>query len=516
MATTIANLNIRIGATTNGLAAGVQQATGMINSLQSKIAGIATQVAAAAGGLSLAGFVGMGAKLATDVEKSAAAFEVFTGSAEKAQEVMSGLRAQALENPLYSFQQFTDTARGLLAAGSEVDQVQEQVRILADVAAGSAQPLNELAMVFAQVQNAGRLTGGELRQFNERTVPLLRNLAEMLGVDTMKIREMTEAGQISAEMVTLAFRRMVAAGGDFDGMTEKMAATTWGRWAKLTESVSALAEKFGTALMPAMNNIIDVGQRVVDWLNGMDTATLRAVAKWGAYTLAVGAAIAIAPRLIGTMTAIVQAIRAMATAQALLAAVSGPTGWLTLIGAGVMAGGAVLGISAAFDGVSKSLDKATKSAKQYGETKDDIDKQARAIQAANDAARAAEEQQKKLEAYGNQLTQSLRTPWEVMRDEVAKTQEAVNAGVISAETYNRAIQKIADTYASAAMSKMELEKPAGTAAVTRFTQQGFSAAATGERLSRHMERMVKLQADLLGEVKALVAKEPLRVKRVSL
>ena len=49
-----------------------------------------------------------------------------------------------------------------------------------------------------------------------------------------------------------------------------------------------------------------------------------------------------------------------------------------------------------------------------------------------------------LRAMGESLTQSLRTPQEIYRDELAKTDEMLAGSVITQETYNRAIEKLRD------------------------------------------------------------------------
>ena len=46
------------------------------------------------------------------------------------------------------------------------------------------------------------------------------------------------------------------------------------------------------------------------------------------------------------------------------------------------------------------------------------------------------------DAMGKALTQSLRTPMEIYRDELAKTDEMLDKSVITQETYNRAIEKL--------------------------------------------------------------------------
>jgi len=516
MATSIADLNIRIGANTRGLATGIQQAQGMLQGFQASVAGMVAQAAAAFGGLSAAGFVGFGLKLAADVERTEAAFQVFTGSAEKAKQVMADLREQAVANPLFDFANFTDAAFSLLAMGTSVDVVNDRVRVLADVSAASRQPLKELAVVFSQVQQAGRLTGGELRQFNERGVPVLQQLAAMLAVDTIRIREMTEAGQISADMVTLAFERMTAAGGIYDGMSAKIAATSYGSFAKLSESATMLATTIGTALLPVAQNIVNALQQVVDTLNAMDAETIRSVAQWAALAVGIGAAIAIAPRLIAAVGMIVNAIKALTSAQIIAQAFSGPKGWATLAAGAVIAAATVYGVSAAFDTTAKSIEATTAAADKNAKSIGEIDKQAQAMQAATVAAAEAQKQHEKLASYAAQLTQSLRTPWEIATEEISKAREAFDAGVLLLETYDRAVQKIAETYHEAIAAKMELEKPVGTGAVTRFSQAGFSASVTGERMTAHLAKIVALQQQANAQLNTIANKPAVTVRKVTL
>lgn len=518
MATSIADLNIRIGANTAPLAAGVAQAQGILQNFQSRVQSMLAQATAAVGGLSAAGFVGFGLKLAADVERTEAAFQVFTGSAERASDVMADLRTQAVENPLFDFAQFTDAAFSLLAMGTEVDDVNARIRVLADVSAASRQPLKELAVVFSQVQQAGRLTGGELRQFNERGVPVLSQLAEMLGVTTAQIREMTEAGSISSEMVGSAFERMTAAGGIYEGMAAKIAETSFGSFAKLSESVSMLATKIGEALLPVMGRLVEIGQMAVDAMLALDNETIRSTAEWIAMGGAITVAVVAASTLVNVTFKLVAAFRAATNAQIIMQAFSGPKGWATLAAGAVVAAAAIYGVSYAFDqaGVSaQKLAEITKPEKTVAE----IDQIARAQQAAADANIKAQketaDETKKMSEYASRLTDSLRTPWEVARDEMAKVEDALNSQLITMETYKRAVKSIADTYDKATEAKASLERPLnGVGAATRFSSAGFSAVAASNRTNEYLQRMAADNRRTADGMEALVRRRGLQFARV--
>ena len=206
--------------------------TSSVGALAAVLAGVAAAGAAA--------FAKEGIRMAASLEQLNVQMEVMTGSKATGGALMQQMIALAKETP-FSLEDVATSGKVLLAMGSSAGEVTRQVKMLGDVSAATGQPVAQLAQVFGEVQNAGRLTSNELRQFNMRGIPLLSELSEMLGVSKVELREMTEAGEISADMVEAAFERMTAAGGRFADMMGRQAETLTGKWEKFTDALSLAA-----------------------------------------------------------------------------------------------------------------------------------------------------------------------------------------------------------------------------------------------------------------------------------
>lgn len=228
----------------------------------------AIAAAAAAAGAAVIGFAKAGIEAASSMEQARISFEVMTGSAATAVAMINDLRSLAAESPL-NFTDIQQAAKILLAMGEDSRLVIDDIEMLGHVASGSGQRLTELAQVFGQVMQAGRLTGNELRQFNERGVPLLTVLAQQLGVTKTEIREMVEAGELGSDKVVAAFQKMTSEGGIFANMMGRQAETLSGQWEKFKENMTIIASETMktlavvlTDILRDLNAILDV---VVRW-----------------------------------------------------------------------------------------------------------------------------------------------------------------------------------------------------------------------------------------------------------
>lgn len=228
----------------------------------------AIAAAATAAGAAVIGFAKAGIEAASSMEQARISFEVMTGSVATAVSMINELRALAAESPL-NFTDIQQAAKILLAMGEDSRLVIDDIEMLGHVASGSGQRLTELAQVFGQVMQAGRLTGNELRQFNERGVPLLTTLANQMGVTKLEIREMVEAGTLSADQVVAAFKKMTSEGGLFANMMGRQSETLSGQWEKFKENLTIIASEtmknFAivlTDILRDLNAILDV---VIRW-----------------------------------------------------------------------------------------------------------------------------------------------------------------------------------------------------------------------------------------------------------
>lgn len=500
---TVAKLNIHLGASSTAVAAGLAPAQASLAALGNQINTLRYSMAGLAGGAVL----GWGVKLAAEMETAAVAFEVMIGDAGRAKQLFGELKDFAVATP-FEFGELRDASRTLLAMGIGVNDVMRTIKMLGDVSAGTNQPLNEMASLFGQVSVAGRLTGNELRQFNERGIPLMEALSIQMGVSKTQIREMVEAGKIGFADVESAMLSMTQGTGRFAGLMEKQAQTLAGRFSTLSDNAKLAAANFGTALAPALSKLIEATIPLVESLSKMNVETIQQIIKLTAWAGALTAIVVLVPKIVAGIIQIYRAMQMMAKGQALIMALSGPKGWAQLaLGLAAAAGAAYL-IDNAFAEVEKSANaaaEATKKVKGPEINEASVAKQmAESLKLRQDEAKALEQ----LKQKGDQLAQSLRTPMEKFVDAAREAGKLAEAGAISGETYARAMeaakQELLDSEQSARRIK-DLQAAPGTAAAERFTGAGLSAVNSGRREWDRLAKLAEEDARIQKEQKALLA-----------
>jgi tape measure domain-containing protein len=185
---------------------------------------------------------------AMEAEKLSAAFEVMTGSADKAGVVIDKLRGFAQTSPLGT-ESVMSSAKLLAAYGVEADQLLPTLRMLGDVAVGDADRLKAIAHAYGQVATTGRLTGHELREFNYAGAPLAEEVGKAIGKPKELVKSLVEEGKVGFRDVQKAFVSMTSEGGKFFGMGDRFAQTFSGSVAQLDAAWQALKREFGGALI---------------------------------------------------------------------------------------------------------------------------------------------------------------------------------------------------------------------------------------------------------------------------
>lgn len=184
-----------------------------------------------------AGLVFLGKQAVTEsarFEQTQVAFSTMLGSAEKADEVLRKLADFAARTP-FELKGIEDTARLLLATGADVDNLTDELKMLGDVSAGLSIPIERVALNFGQVRTQGKLTGRELRDFAILGVPIIDELAKVLGKTKEEITDMTSKGEIGFEDVRQAFANMSGEGGKFFDLMDKQADTLNGKISNLKD-----------------------------------------------------------------------------------------------------------------------------------------------------------------------------------------------------------------------------------------------------------------------------------------
>lgn len=185
---------------------------------------------------------------AARVEQLRVSFSSLIPDAREADRVLKELINFAATTP-FEMAGVQQAARQLLASGTATSDLTERLRMLGDVAAGSGQRIEDIALVYQQVANKGRLYAEEILQFNERGIPLQEALAEALGKTREETSLLVTQGRVGIDALNAAFGVLTQEGGKFYQQTEKQSQTFLGRLSTLRDNLvitfqGAFAEAF--------------------------------------------------------------------------------------------------------------------------------------------------------------------------------------------------------------------------------------------------------------------------------
>lgn len=204
---------------------------------------------------------------AGQMEATKTAFKVLIGDSQLAEKTLQQLFDLEKRTP-FTIESVLTESKKLLAMGTSAKDLTKTLSMLGDVAAGVGfEKLPQLTLAFGQIQAKGRLMGTELRQLTEAGF----NLADAMGVTHEKLEQMISDGEVGFEDVRKAFENVTGEGGRFEGLMDKLSQTTPGRLSTLESSIYKLQVAIGTALLPAVNRIIDAIIPAAEWLGKFAT-----------------------------------------------------------------------------------------------------------------------------------------------------------------------------------------------------------------------------------------------------
>lgn len=255
----VATLNIGINALYGGALSGFKKVTSAANEMAASVSGIGGRFAGLAtsfAGLAAAS-IGLGSAMGTtifalraasDAEQTQIAMTTMLGSAEKAKTLIAELVDFAVKTP-FELTGLKSSARQLIAFGTESEQVIPTLRVLGDIAAGVSVDVSELVLVYGHAQASGRVMNRELNQLSLRGIPIIEELAKVLGVAKTDIRHLAEEGKIDFASLQQALVNMTGPAGRFGGLMAGQAATIGGLWSNLKDSLGITFTKIGESMI---------------------------------------------------------------------------------------------------------------------------------------------------------------------------------------------------------------------------------------------------------------------------
>ena len=169
--------------------------------------------------------------------------EGFTGSAESASAAYQKFVEIGQSTP-FSAEEIAKGSRTMMGFGVSTSEATVQIEQLAIVAAATGGEIGHMARNLGQISANQRAYTRDLMQFANQGIPIYQELANVLGVNTQRIREMAEEGQIGFTEVKLAIQNMTREGSAFQVIADKMDETWGARLEGMSSAVDTLAGRF--------------------------------------------------------------------------------------------------------------------------------------------------------------------------------------------------------------------------------------------------------------------------------
>lgn len=225
----------------------------------SVLAGAIGSVTAALGAGAVAGL-----KYNASIETYQTSFEVMTGSAEKAAEVIERLKKVGAETP-FELPDLADTTQLLMNYGLTADEAMDKMMMLGDISQGSADKMSRIAMAYGQMSSAGKVQLEDVKQMIEAGFNPLQEISESTGESMSSLYDRISKGTLSVDEITASMERATSAGGKYYQSMQKQSQTFTGMISTLKDNaqqligdvVQPISDSMVSTLLPAAIDAID-------------------------------------------------------------------------------------------------------------------------------------------------------------------------------------------------------------------------------------------------------------------
>ena len=250
-------------------------------------------------------------KSASDLETLETSFISLTGGAEQARDMMKQLNDFTAKTP-FQIDAVANSARQLIASGTGIGEVNDQLQFLGDIAATSGSSINEIAAIFAKVNAKGKVELESLNQLAERGIPIFKALSDATGLPASKLG----AGRVSVEQFNAVLKSFAQEGGFAAGAMERLSETAAGKFSTAMDNLKLAGAALADSLMPALKGVIDRVTDLAQKFTALDQGTINLILTVGGLASAFGPVLIVLPQIISSFQLIGTA----------MAALSGPIG----------------------------------------------------------------------------------------------------------------------------------------------------------------------------------------------
>lgn len=210
-----------------------------------------------------------GTKYNASIETYQTSFEVMTGSAEKAAEVIDRLKKVGAETP-FELPDLADTTQLLMNYGLTADEAMDKMMMLGDISQGSADKMSRIAMAYGQMSSAGKVQLEDVKQMIEAGFNPLQEISESTGESMASLYDRISKGTISVDEITASMQRATSEGGKYYQSMEKQSQTFDGMISTLKDNAQQL---IGEVVQPISDSMVNtLLPAAIDAINQMSNA----------------------------------------------------------------------------------------------------------------------------------------------------------------------------------------------------------------------------------------------------
>lgn len=213
------------------------------------------------------------------------AFKTMLGSEEKANALMQQLVKTAATTP-FDLQGVANGAKQLLAYGENVENVNDDLIRLGNIAAGLSQPLGDIVYLYGTTMTQGRLYTQDLNQFTGRGIPMIRELAKQFGVAENEVKGLVEAGKVGFPEVKKVIMSLTDEGGMFFNLMQEQSKTITGQISNIEDAIATMFNEIGKANEGIINEALSGVSYLVENYEKVGQILLEIVGTYGAYRTA--------------------------------------------------------------------------------------------------------------------------------------------------------------------------------------------------------------------------------------
>lgn len=178
------------------------------------------------------------------------AFSTMLKSSSQAKKLMDSLIDTAARTP-FDLQGIAQTTKQMLAYGSTVDNVVDEIVMLGNVASGVGAPLQDIAYLYGTLRTQGRAFTVDIRQFAGRGIPIYEELAKVLGVTKDEVTSLVSEGKVGFAEVEKAFQNMTGSAGIYYNLMQEQ-----------SKSLTGMISNMGDAWDNALNSLGKANQDI--------------------------------------------------------------------------------------------------------------------------------------------------------------------------------------------------------------------------------------------------------------